>query len=403
VSAGAGARGAGVAPAWVTGTGVLCPGCDGSGAFAAALRAARAMPVLQEAPADDPGAAALLHAARGGATGRLAGWDDRRFTGAERRRLNRIGRLAVTAAGQALAEAGLDGAALAAPGRAERVGLCYGTGYGGAEDAVAFLDGVATRGAEYANPALFPSSVLNAAAAYVSLRFGILGYGATVTARDLSGELALVQAADALALGHADALLAGGVDESLPTLAAVLRRLRLLRGPGRPEGAVLGEGAAALVLEAPAAATARGAHPLAVLAGWASGGGAAPAPQRYAADAPATLVRVAREALAQAARDPADVDLVITGAAGLPELDTPLALSLAALFPAAAAPAVFAVRHVTGWFPSSGAHAAAAAVLALSGAFFPGAPAARGGPGTALVLSAGAGGACAALVFIAAA
>ena len=388
----------------VTGAGALCGAGDGVAAFESALRA---------------GAAAR------GPVWRADAWDDKKHTGPDRRRLSRLGRMAVTAAGQALEAAGLADGALD-PAAAERTGVVIGTGYGNAEDAIAFLAGVAERGAEFANPALFPTSVLNASAAHVSLRFKLTGYGATIAARDVSGELALVQAADALVLDHADRLVVGGAEEALPALAAGLRKLRLAAADAAPapfaaagRGAlVLGEGAAALVVERADRAGARAARAPVALAGWASAGPPAAGPLGYATDGGAALARAAEEALAAGGVAPADVDLVVTGAAGLRALDALVAAALRRLFGARLAAgevALAAPRACTGWFPASGAHLAVAAVLAVGRGFVPAtsgaAAAARAGvPGlravaeeravrTALVLSAGAGGAVAALLF----
>jgi len=112
--------------------------------------------------------------------------------------------------------------------------------------------------------------------------------------------------------GRADAVLACGVDEAEWVNAEGYDRVGALRTPHRP-GMVLGEGAAVLALSRDP-----GPSQLAVLAGWGSAGAPAP-PHRYAEDA-AALALACRNALQRASIDPADVDLVVSLANGIPAL-----------------------------------------------------------------------------------
>ena len=171
------------------------------------------------------------------------------------RRISRISRMALCVAHQALEQAGLTDS--------PEVGVVLGTGLGALEETVDFMDQIIQEGAGAATPGLFPSSVMNVAAAQVSMVFGLRGYNTTVNHKEVSAELALGLAMDAIRLGHADALLAGGVDELSWPVHHGYRRLHALGREASPyglgrDGLVLGEGAAVLALEAEEHALARG-------------------------------------------------------------------------------------------------------------------------------------------------
>src|SRR4029077_14796050 len=117
-----------------------------------------------------------------------------------------------------------------------------GTGLGTLEETIAFMRGYLEGGPEAASPLLFPSSVMNAAAGQLALECKLRGVNSTVNHRDASPLSALTMACDLLALGRADALLCGGVDElSAPALVG-WRKLGALDA-----GIVPGEGAGMLL------------------------------------------------------------------------------------------------------------------------------------------------------------
>ena len=141
-----------------------------------------------------------------------------------------------------------------------------------------------------------------------------------------TGLVAVVQAARAIRWNHADTVLAGSADTAAcPLVLASYRRLGVLaKGLPRPfdldrDGFVIGEGAGLLVLDDETAAAARGAQPLAVVAGEdlrcdASGLVAA------ADDGDAVAVTVGN-ALAQANLRPADIDAVVLHGTGTRQND----------------------------------------------------------------------------------
>ena len=190
------------------------------------------------------------------------------------RTLDRGAALAVVAAREAVASAGLDVAA-----QGPRVAVSVASSLGGLAALDEAARAFAERGARRVSPYLATQVIGNAAAAAVSLDLGARGAAVSTGSACASGSDALGAGLDALRLRRADAVLAGGADTALvgPLLAAFTQARAHARGPApdacRPfaadrDGFVAGEGAAVLVLERAGDARARGATvPLAVLAG----------------------------------------------------------------------------------------------------------------------------------------
>jgi 3-oxoacyl-[acyl-carrier-protein] synthase-1 len=108
-----------------------------------------------------------------------------------------------------------------------------------------------------------PNNVL----CHIGIRYGLKGPNACVTNHSVSGSLAVVEAAAALRAGEADRAVAVGHDAPIePQMVLYYHQLGLLSSDGlwpfdaRRSGSLLGEGAAALVLESEVAATARQAR-----------------------------------------------------------------------------------------------------------------------------------------------
>jgi len=170
---------------------------------------------------------------------------------AEGRRLSRVCQLTIAAARLAVAESGVD------PARG--LGLVVGTELGDFTSTIAFADGFLARGAAGLSALLFPNTVMNTMAATTAIAVAARELALTLNVPTVPGELAVARAAAAVASGRVDAVLAGGVDELDPLVAEMLDALG--------DDAVRGEGATFLVLEAEAAARARGAALLGRLEG----------------------------------------------------------------------------------------------------------------------------------------
>jgi beta-ketoacyl-acyl-carrier-protein synthase II len=233
------------------------------------------------------------------------------------RRLDRFTHLALLAAAEALAHAGLvhadrvDGAAPALTGvDPDRTGVIVGSGIGGAETWAEEYPRYLGKGPGRVSPMFVPKMLSNTAAGTVAIRTGARGPNLTVNTACAAGASAIHVGRDLIAAGAADVVLAGGVEAGITGLSvsAFAQMGALSRNPdptcaSRPfdvdrDGFVMGEGAGMLVLESEAHAAGRGARPLAVVAGAGAsadahhatappddGGGAVLAMRRAVADA----------------------------------------------------------------------------------------------------------------------
>jgi len=173
------------------------------------------------------------------------------------RRLDRVSQMSVIAAMKAVQDAGLDSVITESP----RVGIVMGTGLGSTSYTDEFFVGLVQKGPASANPMLFPNTVPNAAASYISILLKLRGPNTTFSHKEISAEQAVAYALRQLKLGHADVLLVGGAEEISSFLFHAFSVTKSLapRNPELPEmmmpydrkrnGLVLGEGAAVLVLE----------------------------------------------------------------------------------------------------------------------------------------------------------
>jgi 3-oxoacyl-[acyl-carrier-protein] synthase II len=193
----------------------------------------------------------------------------------EVRRLDRFSQLAIVAADEAVAQAGWSEKL---PVDSLRAGCVVATGIGGIETVEIQHDVMRDRGANRISPLGIPQYMPNAAAAAVSMRFGLQGETFGVVSACSSGGHALGLAARMIQYGDADAALAGGSEASLTVFGfACFNAMQALSPSGisrpfdaRRDGFVMGEGAAMLALEELEVAQARGATILGELAGFGS-------------------------------------------------------------------------------------------------------------------------------------
>lgn len=120
----------------------------------------------------------------------------------------------------------------------------------------------------------------NMAASHISIAMDARGPSNSICQGEASGLLALIEAADLIRRGSADAVIAGGTGSQMATTAMLYRGTQALSSrtdepekASRPfasdrDGMVVGEGAGALVLESAEHAAARNATVLAKLSGW---------------------------------------------------------------------------------------------------------------------------------------
>jgi 3-oxoacyl-[acyl-carrier-protein] synthase II len=178
----------------------------------------------------------------------------------DRKRLDRFAQLAVAAAAEALAGAGLltdSGALDPGPYAPDRIGVVLGTGLAGLPSFGAAAVTCHTRGERRVSPFTIPLVMPNAAAAAVSMRFGTLGTCEAVTTACAAGTHSLAYAARLVSWGVVDAAIAGGAESCLDdTTVAGFTNMTALSATGisRPfdtgrDGFCAAEGAGALVLE----------------------------------------------------------------------------------------------------------------------------------------------------------
>jgi len=250
--------------------------------------------------------------------------------------MDRVAQMAVVAAHHALQRAGM-----VSEDRAQvpsETGVYFGCGLGGSQ---AIQDAYRTyfeRRSRRPKPTTVPLIMANAPAAHISMRYKLQGPSLTYSIACASSAVAIGEAFRAVRDGYVDAVLAGGAESMMNdgTLAAWEMLGVLARE--HPEGAavssrpfaadrsgfVLGEGAAALVLECEASMRARGATPVAELIGFSctsdahnltqpATGGQARAMQKALADAqlsPERIGYVNAHATATPAGDNVEIDAI---------------------------------------------------------------------------------------------
>ncbi|WAL93209.1 beta-ketoacyl-[acyl-carrier-protein] synthase family protein [Streptomyces sp. Je 1-369] len=186
-------------------------------------------------------------------------------------RFDRHTQFAYLAATEALTISGLD----PADWEAERVAVICGTAVGGAETVAEQQRLLDEHGVDHVSPYLLPKCLPNMAAGALAIEFGARGPCLAPAGACASGSLALATAALLIRSGACDIAIAGGTDAAItPLYVTGLGRMGTLAPDGRCRpfdrdrtGFVVGEGAAMLVLERDEHARARGARPLARLAG----------------------------------------------------------------------------------------------------------------------------------------
>lgn len=205
----------------------------------------------------------------------------------EIRRNDRFVQFAIAVADEAMASAGLLSQEDRRDVAPHRFGVIFGSGIGGMQTFEDQCRTLIQKGAKRVSPFFVPMFIPDMAAGQVSIRFGARGPNyATVSACASSGH-ALGDALRILQRGDADVMLAGGTEASITPLAiAGFSSMRAMttrnddpERASRPfeagrDGFLIGEGAAAVVLETLDHARARGAEIVAEFAGYGASGDA---------------------------------------------------------------------------------------------------------------------------------
>lgn len=293
------------------------------------------------------------------------------------RRLSRFSQMAVVSASQALTQADLSDAS--------SVGVVLGTGLGPLSEMLSFMHDMREYGAIAANPAIFPTTVMNVAAAQVAMELNLRGYNTTINHKEVSAEMAFQVAVDALRLGHVPSVLVGGIEElNYPTYHGYYRMGALGKTrsiPYHPErdGLALGEGACIFHLEQVAHAKQRKAKVLAEIAGIGAAGEArsmiawSKGIQNDLADNSSLNagVRAIEIALNEAELSPDQVDLVVGCGCGSPTLDQLESQILNRVFGKRAVPVINPHGNFGTWMASGSLRMATAVGTLLHQELFP--------------------------------
>lgn len=203
------------------------------------------------------------------------------LTATQASRVDRYAQFALVAAKEALTDADLN----MAKERPHRVGVIVGAGMGGmvmGEREITQL--FKTQRPHRVHPNFIPTITLNSASGIVAMAHGAKGPNLTISTACSSSAHALGQAFHCIRTGQADVVIAVGADASItPLVFAGFCSLRALSSEfndaperaSRPfdrrrDGFVMGEGAAALIVESLAHAKKRKARVYAELAGYAA-------------------------------------------------------------------------------------------------------------------------------------
>ena len=236
------------------------------------------------------------------------------FTKLELPFLDRCQQMAIIAARQAMADAGLSEFS----NYGQRAGLYFGTVRGGANTEQEWYEQLLIEHKGTSRPFTAMAMMHNSSAAQISIRHQILGPVMTHSTACASSGTAIGEALRAIRDGHIDVALAGGAEAPLtPCVFGGFDGTRAMAAPDATDvgrscrpfaknraGLVLGEGAAFVLLESTELAARRGAPCYAVLAGYgvASDGYHIASPT---AEGEATAMRLALE---DAGLGPADID-----------------------------------------------------------------------------------------------
>ncbi len=192
------------------------------------------------------------------------------------RKMDRFAQMILAAARQAEADSGLDVA-----GESDRIGVSVATGIGGLQSFQDCAYTLKDRGADRVNPQSIPAIIPNMGAAWVSMELGTRGPLTSQCTACAASNMAVGEGMDAIRLGRADVVLAGGTEAGITevgiagfgAMRALSRRNDAPERASRPfdagrDGFVMGEAGAIVVLESLEHAEARGAKVYAEIVGY---------------------------------------------------------------------------------------------------------------------------------------
>jgi 3-oxoacyl-[acyl-carrier-protein] synthase II len=303
----------------------------------------------------------------------IADWDPLPYfdNPKEARRADRVEQFAVAAAAEAFEHAGRPSA------ESHRFGTIYATGVGGLRSTEDQIEVLLTKGERRVSPFLVPMMMPNAPGAAISMRYGLRGPNETITTACAASTHAIGYAARLIAWDMCDAVVTGGAESAGCAIGvASFGNMTALStsGSSRPfdverDGFVLGEGAAALMLEEWSAAENRGAN----IIGEVLGAGSNADAHHITAPAPGGVGAIAcmRLALADAGLEPGDIGHINAHGTSTPLNDAAEAAAITDIFGPRSVP-VTSTKGVTGHaLGAAGALEAVAMLLAMEHRLIP--------------------------------
>jgi len=202
------------------------------------------------------------------------------FGAKQTKRTDRFSQLAMFAADQAIADAGLN---FSNNGNNPHAGIIVGTGIGGMTTLLGNYDTFLERGPRRVSALMVPMMMPNAAAGELAIRYGLHGLAMSLASACATGTNAIGEGTERIRHGMAEIMLCGGVESvmhpltlaALSNMGAVSCRNDEPERASRPfdanrDGFVMGEGAGVLILESLEHAQRRGARIHAEVLGYGS-------------------------------------------------------------------------------------------------------------------------------------
>ena len=298
----------------------------------------------------------------------------------EARRMDRFAQFAAVAAGEALAQAGINPQTM----DPYRTAVIVGSGIGGIITLSRQYDVLKEKGPRRVTPFLIPMMLADMGAAQVSMVTGAMGPNFCAVSSCSSGADAIGNAWEMIRREDADVVIAGGSEAPLcPIAVAGFNSLHALsknndepQKASRPfdsrrDGFVMGEGAAILILESHESVESRGVKPLAELVGYAATSDAyhitEPGPEGLSA------AKAMKLALKKAGLKPEEIDYINAHGTSTPlnDLQETQAIKVAMGEEAHRVP-ISSTKSMTGHLlGAGGALEAAASVLAIRDGIIP--------------------------------
>jgi 3-oxoacyl-[acyl-carrier-protein] synthase II len=256
------------------------------------------------------------------------------------KRLDRYAQFAVASARMALDDAGIPYSKEAPQ---DRVGVSFGTALGGIANAEYQHAHYLKKGTRGVNQTLALQVFGGSAHSNIAIEFGFRGVGTTNSNSCASGTVAVGEALRYIRDDFADVIVAGGAEAPLSPLTfgafAIIKSMSQWTGDpalacrpfdAKRDGFVIGEGAAALILEELEHARNRGAHIFAEVLGYSLNNDAfhmtSPLPSGESS------IRAIREALADAELAPEQIDYINAHASSTQMNDSTEAMAIKQVF-----------------------------------------------------------------------